>query len=180
MIPRDPEDSLTPSQQQPANAPVSTQLGALQPLTSRPEFETKGASPSGAAKAAPLDDRDCLASLDEQIRFAEANGDRAALANLHMTRAKEYLGAARCEDAALHLQACIRAAVACRNKVVHAAARIELADLAREAGDLTTACEHWQIARGLFFEVPDKDGVAVADGSMRRHGCPTDWVLTDF
>ena len=62
----------------------------------------------------------------------------------------------------------------------HAAARLELGELARLDGDLITACEHWQIARGLFHELGARERVKAAETRMSEHGCPTDWVLNDF
>lgn len=61
-----------------------------------------------------------------------------------------------------------------------AAARLELGELARQDGDLITACEHWQIARGLFYDLKNKPRVKAIETRMREHGCPTDWVLNDF
>ena len=48
------------------------------------------------------------------------------------------------------------------------------------SGDLTTACEHWQIARALFHELKQGRDHAAVETRMLRNGCPTDWVLTDF
>ena len=61
-----------------------------------------------------------------------------------------------------------------------AAARLELGELARQDGDLITACEHWQIARSLFHDLKNKPRVKAIETRMREHGCPTDWVLNDF
>ncbi len=63
---------------------------------------------------------------------------------------------------------------------VHASARLELGELARDEGDLITACEHWQIARGLFHDLKNAEKVKTTEARMSEHGCPTDWVLTDF
>lgn len=61
-----------------------------------------------------------------------------------------------------------------------ALARLELGEMARQNGDLITACEHWQIARGLFHDLKNKGRVKAIETRMREHGCPTDWVLNDF
>ena len=63
---------------------------------------------------------------------------------------------------------------------VHAEARIELAEAAVRAGDPTSACEHWQMARMAFLEAGEKADGEKVDLRMRANGCPTDWVLTDF
>ena len=62
----------------------------------------------------------------------------------------------------------------------HAAARLELGELARQEGDLITACEHWQIARALFHDLKNTSRAKATEARMRDHGCPTDWVLNDF
>jgi tetratricopeptide (TPR) repeat protein len=62
----------------------------------------------------------------------------------------------------------------------HAAARLALGEAAQAAGDLTSACEQWQLARTAFLEGGDTDQHARVEKQMRENGCPTDWVLTDF
>lgn len=111
---------------------------------------------------------------------AEAAGDGAALAALHLAAARDDIAAGHAEAAARHLRASLGAAARERDRAVEAEARLELAELARAAGDLTTACEHWQIARGLFRELARADRLGETERLMRAHGCPTDWVLTDF
>ena len=62
----------------------------------------------------------------------------------------------------------------------HAAARLELAEAAYLSGDLTSACEQWQLARTAYLEDGQTELSARVDKRMRDNGCPTDWVLTDF
>ena len=62
----------------------------------------------------------------------------------------------------------------------HAKARVLLGDMAQANGDLSTACEHWQMARALFYELDQKGDHASVEVRMLKNGCPTDWVLTDF
>ena len=45
---------------------------------------------------------------------------------------------------------------------------------------MITACEHWQIARQIYWDGNQADGLAQADRRMIANGCPTDWVLNDF
>ena len=52
--------------------------------------------------------------------------------------------------------------------------------MARKSGDLTTACEHWQIARGLYVELKKEGELEQVEARMHDNGCPTDWVLNDF
>lgn len=116
---------------------------------------------------------------DLRIRSAEASNDQAALASLYLAAARSEIAEGRLEEAAEQLRASVRAAVKSRSKTVQAEARLELAELARAAGDLTTACEHWQLARALFHELQD-ERVGKTETLMQKHGCPTDWVLNDF
>jgi hypothetical protein len=78
------------------------------------------------------------------------------------------------------LQSAVMAARRAKLPVVHAEARIELAELALAEGDLTSACEHWQMAKLMFHETGRRfDQDRMAD-LMRIHRCPTDWILTNF
>jgi len=65
-------------------------------------------------------------------------------------------------------------------RAFHAAARLELAEAAYLSGDLTSACEQWQLARTAYLEDGQTELSARVDKRMRDNGCPTDWVLTDF
>lgn len=63
---------------------------------------------------------------------------------------------------------------------VHATARMALAERALDDNDLTTACEHWQMARSAFESSGRSDAQKHVEALMSDNGCPTDWVLTDF
>lgn len=115
-----------------------------------------------------------------RIRSAEAGNDPAALASLYLSFAQDEIARGRTESAAEHLRESVRAAAKSKNAAVQAEARLELAELARAAGDLTTACEHWQLARALFHEMKQTARLGDTETLMRKHGCPTDWVLNDF
>lgn len=119
-------------------------------------------------------------SLREEIQAAEERKDAAALPALYLALAQDEIARDNSEEGADHLRSCIRWAAKARNPATEAEARLELAELARAADDLTTACEHWQIARALFHKLDRKEALAGTEDAMRRHGCPTDWVLTDF
>lgn len=118
--------------------------------------------------------------LDEQIAAARSSGDHVRLAPLYFEMGLGAIEQGRTDEAAGALRSCILAAQAARNIDLHARARIELAELARIDGDLTTACEHWQIARALYSDVKNKEAQVSTETRMRRHGCPTDWILTHF
>ncbi|MBN9290483.1 MAG: hypothetical protein J0H36_05030, partial [Hyphomicrobium denitrificans] len=62
----------------------------------------------------------------------------------------------------------------------HAIARMHLADAARSTGDMTSACEHWHLAREAFHASGHSEEHARVEKLMRENGCPTDWVLTEF
>ncbi|MFV0367281.1 MAG: hypothetical protein ACK5KM_02360 [Hyphomicrobiaceae bacterium] len=79
-----------------------------------------------------------------------------------------------------HLRRAIILSTRLEDHATHAAARLELGDLLGSDGDMTTACEHWQIARQIYWNGSDKEAVADVDRRMTANGCPTDWVLTDF
>jgi hypothetical protein len=95
-------------------------------------------------------------------------------------RAQSQLQAGDTKAAAATLRETILLAVTGELPDHHAAARLELGELARQDGDLITACEHWQIARALFQDLKNGARVKTTEARMRDHGCPTDWVLTDF
>lgn len=115
-----------------------------------------------------------------RIQSAEAAGDAEALAGHYLAWARAEIAAGRPVAAGEHLRTSVRIAAKGRHAPLHAEARLELAELAREAGDLTTACEHWQLARALFHDLKRADRAGDTERLMQRHGCPTDWVLNDF
>lgn len=133
--------------------------------------------PPPAAAPVQKPDADTLAT---RIAKAEARSADADLPPLYLDMARIQISRRQTKDGAELLRKCIRIAAKLGQKSVHAGARLELGDLVREEGDLTTACEHWQIARGLFYELKQENELAGTEQRMRQHGCPTDWVLNDF
>jgi hypothetical protein len=97
-----------------------------------------------------------------------------------LARAQEFLDAGNADEAATQLRLCIRLSSKLKEARTEARARLELGDIARASGDLTTACEHWQLARALFADVHQPAELHAAEARMERAGCPTDWVLTQF
>lgn len=97
-----------------------------------------------------------------------------------LARAHEHLAVGNTEEAADQLRACARLASKLKEVAVEAVARLELGDLAQSHGDMTTACEHWQLARSLYAELKREDEVKASVKRMEKAGCPTDWVLTKF
>jgi tetratricopeptide (TPR) repeat protein len=131
----------------------------------------------GAAKPAPALDGTALAAAVED---AETRGESGRLPGLYLSLAQCRLDAGATADAEELLRKSIRGAAGAQLKETHARARLALGDLAHRGGDLTTACEHWQIARALFHELKQSRDHAAVESRMLRNGCPTDWVLTDF
>lgn len=139
-------------------------------------------SPTVAEKASPAVVKLASPPFDWPTLIAEAaeRGDNAALATAHLAFAKSEIAEGRNAQAGDQLRACLQFAARTRDRALQAEARLELAELSRAEGDLTTACEHWQIARALFHDLSSKRELDETEKLMRTHGCPTDWVLNDF
>ena len=120
------------------------------------------------------------AALLAAIGEAEAGGQIQRLPGLYLSLAEWRRDMGETGAAEDLLRKSIRAAATAGLKETHAKARVALGDIAQAKGDPVTACEHWQIARGLFHELKQQGEHAAVDERMLRNGCPTDWVLTDF
>lgn len=118
--------------------------------------------------------------LQRRIESAQARDDKAAAASHHLelARIEAALGNEPAQLASLRAAAGLASLHGAH--AVHAAARIGLAEIAARSGDLTTACEHWQLARVALADDGNTERAAKIDKLMRENGCPTDWVLTDF
>ncbi|WP_246317089.1 hypothetical protein [Hyphomicrobium methylovorum] len=118
--------------------------------------------------------------VERKIEDALRNDDHASLGPLYLELA-EGLKSKGDEVARL---AALRSAAGCAALhgplAAHAIARVELGDAAKASGDLTGACEQWQIARAVFLADGQMQEHAHIDKRMRENGCPTDWVLNDF
>lgn len=120
------------------------------------------------------------AALTAAVQEAESNGHKERLPALYLSMARCRIEAGETSEAEACLRKSILGAGGAQQKDVHAQARLVLGDLAYAGGDLTTACEHWQIARALFHELKQEREHEAVESRMLRNGCPTDWVLTDF
>jgi hypothetical protein len=116
----------------------------------------------------------------EKIETALARGEKTSLSGLYyeLATGHERLGKAEARMAALRSAAGYGALHG--PAAAHAAARLALGEAAHLAGDLTTACEQWQMARTAYFQAGETEHHARIEKRMRENGCPTDWVLTDF
>ena len=130
--------------------------------------------------APPVEPSLDVSGLTAAIHEAETSGEPERMPALYLSLANQRLAAGEAAEAAELLRKCIRAAATAPHKAVHAKARLILGDIAHADGDLTTACEHWQIARAIFHELNERREHAEAETRMLSNGCPTDWVLTDF
>lgn len=134
--------------------------------------------PAAAATPSPEPDREVV--LLSGIAEAKAANDDLVFSSSSVELARLLIARSARQQAAQHLQSAALAARRSNLPEAHAAARIELAELAYRDGDLTSACEHWQMAKLMFHETgrrSDRDRIA---DLMRQHRCPTDWVLTNF
>jgi tetratricopeptide (TPR) repeat protein len=143
---------------------------------------TPAASAAGESGGAALlgETAGGLPTLDARIQSALASGALPALAPLYLELARRQ--AAQGDQSAR--MAALRSAAGYGAlhgpKSAHAEARMELAEAAYGSGDLTSACEQWQLARTAFQEAGQGEAHARVERRMRENGCPTDWVLTDF
>lgn len=118
--------------------------------------------------------------LERRLAEAEQRFDDIAVARLSLEIAAELTAAgAAGRVVQTHLRRAIILASRLGDEVTQARARLELGDALAEEDDMTSACEHWQIARQLF-ESHDAEALKIAEQRMKDNGCPTDWVLNDF
>lgn len=119
-------------------------------------------------------------ALEAALAQAEQRFDDPAVARLSLDLARALIGTGATGEAVkTHLRRSIIIASRLKDHETHALARLELGDQMAEEGDMTTACEHWQIARQIYWDA-QSDRIGPVDDRMRANGCPTDWVLNDF
>ena len=121
-----------------------------------------------------------ISRLQAQIDHVQTAGPKSALAQLYFDLAELHHEASNEPARLAALRSTAGLAAQHGPRTLHALARLELAEAAYALGDLTGACEQWQIARGALHDDGQRDAYAAVDKRMRDHGCPTDWVLTDF
>jgi hypothetical protein len=119
------------------------------------------------------------ADLANDVRAAEAEGAHETLPDLYLALAQSRISDGAAAEGEDLLRKILRS-TGPRSRDSHAKARVLLGDMAQANGDLSTACEHWQMARALFYELDQKGDHASVEARMLKNGCPTDWVLTDF
>lgn len=139
-----------------------------------------GVAPPLAGETVSAAAAETLDELETQLVQAEEAGEPVALAHIYLALGRARIRAGEESQALEALRSCAGLAALHKAGKLHAEARIELAEAAYRAGDLTSACEHWQMARMAFLDDGLKADGDRIDKRMRANGCPTDWVLTDF
>jgi hypothetical protein len=145
--------------------------GAVQALTT-PE--------RAATQAEPLLETETPDVIARKIETAIAAGQKTSLAQLHLDLARAHERQGNVDARMKALRSAAGYGALHGPPSVHAAARLALGEAAHGAGDLTSACEQWQMARSAFLEAGDAKQHDRVEKRMRENGCPTDWVLTDF
>lgn len=145
--------------------------GAVQAL-STPEH--------GAPQPDRLPETETPDAIARKIETAIAAGQKTSLAELHLDLARAHERQGNVDARMKALRSAAGYGALHGPPSVHAAARLALGEAAYGAGDLTSACEQWQMARAAFLEAGDGVQHDRVEKRMRENGCPTDWVLTDF
>lgn len=173
----------------PSTSPVVEPVSQVADVGRKPATAVAeaGAAVKTTQNAGEASDESALGYIRPQRDQVQADIVEAERAGAHDQLAVLYLSLALLDrkagddaTAADSLRQSVVFASQTNNPEVHARGRLELGDLAQSAGDLTMACEHWQMARSLFDLAELAGESADADARMQRNGCPTDWVLTDF
>ena len=167
-----PGTGSTPANAQPVPAPPSQMPSQVSGDADHQPWDTADRDMAQAAG---------ISALEAELVQAEQRFDDAAVARLSLQLACDLIArdAPRAEVQS-HLRRAIILAARLKDHDTHASARLELGDLMQADGDLTSACEHWQIARQIYWDGNAKEELNEVDRRMVANGCPTDWVLNDF
>lgn len=152
------------------------------PITSEPDAgmpELVLMPPATAEALAPDNLRD-EARILEEIRQLEQQGDSVDLARLYTERGQLSLTAGDAPVAQEYFLKGLSMAGLVSSSEYQAVARASLGEISFADGDLTTACEHWQLARDLFRDCGEHDMAEEVEERMSANQCPTDWVLNEF
>lgn len=168
------------------SAPPTTTSASVEALPKAATEKTTAGEPPVFSAAAAIDTfipheraNATPAAVERLVEQAKTSRD-PKLPALYLHLAKSRMAAGHHQKAKDALRLAVQSATVQGQKSIHAIARMALAEAAVADGDATTACEHWQIARLLFHEIGASGEYEQADHLMRKNGCPTDWVLTDF
>lgn len=178
-----PRKSLTANDGGEGDAPVQKPDAGPIPYPPRNDEAMQIALPSSDVRLKPclLPSAEAgLVLIQERLYAAQAGNDRTALAPLYLELARAHRAAGQDSDFQKALRSAAGLASQHGPRAAHADARLELAEAAFIAGDLTSACEHWQLAKTALLDDGQREAHARVEKRMRDQGCPTDWVLTDF
>ncbi len=138
-----------------------------------------GAS-TGATSGLKLYGGETVEQLEDRLADAEQMGQPIALAMIYLALGRARIANDEVPAGLDALRSAAGLAAMHKHAALHAECRLDLAEVAYEAGDPITACEHWQMARMAFLEAGMRSEGDKIDRRMKANGCPTDWVLTDF
>jgi len=143
---------------------------------------TQAPAPVAQPLAAPFRtvEAEANSEIAKRIDAATAAGQKSLLAALYLDLARGLEKLGNAEERLQALRSAAGYGSLHGSRATHAAARLELAEVAYVAGDLTSACEQWQLARTAYLEDGQQEQHARVEKRMQENGCPTDWVLTDF
>ena len=161
------------------NAPASLMATVGVEGTSETVAEVPVAPPPAideAIERGPVSHND----LVEEIATLEQGGDVLAAAKLCNQLADMAFDASDMDQAREYYLKGLSQAGVVDAPEVQAASRVRLGDISKAEGDLTTACEHWQLARELYAGCDETGKAADVEGKMSDNQCPTDWVLNEF
>lgn len=181
----------------PASAPAP-RAPASQPAPSAPLPPAPAAAPRAAARP-PVSEAKAIPPLPElprppfpkappsaesiakRLAEAEAAGNASAIPDLKVAHGLALFREGRSSsEAANDVRGGLILALQQGQKLSQAHARVALGDLCKAGSDLTTACEHWQLARDIFAELKETQSRKDVETRIRQNGCPTDWVLNEF
>jgi len=132
------------------------------------------------AEPPPSEALESVETITAKIEKAIASGEKTSLSRLHFELASAHARDGNFDARMSALRSAAGYGALHGPHDAHAAARLALAEVAHQAGDLSSACEQWQLARTAFHDGGDEEQYARVEKRMRENGCPTDWVLTDF
>lgn len=167
--------------QHPAPGPAARQAAIGPPAPAVSSVHKPTPAPAAVGDVANAAALQTIAAHESELLQAEQRFDDAAVARISLRLARELVrGDVHDEVVKSHLRRAIILASRLKDDDTHAAARLELGDIMAKEQDLTSACEHWQIARQIFWDKGAKAAQAEVDQRMMANHCPTDWVLNDF
>ena len=119
-------------------------------------------------------------SLRRSLQRSIAKGETKAMLTASMKLSRLLLDRGERKEADGLLREATSVASKSQFLEEHAEVRVELANLAKQDGDMTSACEHWQIALQLYHDLNRKEDRDEIAKCMKDCGCPTAWFLNSF